>query len=151
MRAVLALAATIFIATPALAQQESVTSPAPASQAEIQRALSDPAMADRLARTMQALSKAFLAMPIGEVEAAIEGRPVSAADRGKTVLSEGRKDDPNFERDLEAKLASSKPMIESSMKALAASLPAMMQGMARMSKELEKAAGNMPRPNYPKQ
>jgi hypothetical protein len=161
MRALVALAAAAIIATPALAQQKPAPPPAPTTQAEMQRALSDPATADKLAlsdpatadklaRMMQALSKAILNLPIGEVEADAEGRPVTAADRGKTVLTEGRKDNPNFERDLQAGLANSKPMIESSMKALAASLPAMMQSMATMSKELEKAAENMPRPNYPK-
>ena len=150
MRALLALAATAVIASPALAQQQ----PAPASPsapAEMQRALTDPATADKLARMMQALSKAFVNLPVGEIEAAAEGRAVTAADRGRTVLSEGRKNNPNFERDLQAQIANSRPMIESSMKALAASLPAMMQGMGQMSKELEKAVENMPRPNYPKQ
>lgn len=149
MRALLAIASAC-IATPALAQQPAHPS-RPTAEAQVQRALSDPATADKLSRAMQALSKVFINMPIGEVEAALEGRPVAPADRGKTVLSEGRKSDPNFERDLQAQLANSRPIIESSMKALAASLPAMMQGMAAMSKELDKAAKNMPRPDYPKQ
>ena len=149
MRPLLAIAASITLAAPAVAQQRPAA-PRPTAEADMQRALTDPATADKLARAMQALSKVFINMPIGEIEAAVEGRPVTAADRGKTVLSEGRKDDPNFERDFQAQIANSKPMIQSSMRALAASLPAMMHGMAAMSKELDKAAQNMPRPNYPK-
>jgi hypothetical protein len=100
---------------------------------------------------MQALSKAVLDLPVGEIEAAAQRRAVTAADGARTVLTEGRRADPNFERDLQAKIANSRPMIEATMKAIASSLPAMMQSMGQMSKQLEKAAENMPRPNYPKQ
>ena len=151
MRACLAFASVAFLASPALAQQPQQPAPARSGPVEVQRALADPATADKLARMMQAMSKAFLNLPVGEIEAAAEGRAPTEADRRKTVLSEGRKDDPAFERDVQAMVANSRPMIEGSMKALAASLPAMIQGMTQMSKELEKAAENMPRPNYPKQ
>jgi hypothetical protein len=36
------------------------------------------------------------------------------------------------------------------MKALSDALPAMMQGLAQAQKALERAAANMPDPNYPK-
>ena len=117
----------------------------------IPRELTDPAMADRLARMMQAMSKAFLEMPVGEIEAAAEGRPATRADRRRTVRQIGRAEDPNFERDLQRQIANSKPMIEASMKALAAALPAMMKGLSEAGRELEKATANLPSPNYPKQ
>ena len=34
------------------------------------------------------MSKAFLNLPVGEVEAAVEGRPVTSADKRRTVRSE---------------------------------------------------------------
>ena len=113
--------------------------------------LTDPAMADKLARVMQALSKSFLDLPVGEVEAALEGRPATAADRKRTVRTEGRKDDPNFERNLQQQMANAQPMMRDAMKALVSALPAMMQSMGTAAKELEKATANMPSPNYPKQ
>jgi len=74
MRKALALLPLTLVATPAPAQQAKPT-------AEVQRVLSDPATADRLANVMQALSQAFLDLPVGSVEAAVEGRPPTTADR----------------------------------------------------------------------
>ena len=151
MRAFQLIVPLALVASPALAQ----TKPAPATAAPetitIPRELTDPAMADRLARMMQAMSKAFLEMPVGEIEAAAEGRPATRADRRRTVRQIGRAEDPNFERNLQRDLANSKPMIEASMKALAAALPAMMKGLSEAGRELEKATANLPSPNYPKQ
>ena len=151
MRAFQLIVPLALVASPALAQ----TKPAPATAAPetitIPRELTDPAMADRLARMMQAMSKAFLEMPVGEIEAAAEGRPATRADRRRTVRQIGRAEDPNFERDLQRQIANSKPMIEASMKALATALPAMMKGLSEAGRELEKATANLPSPNYPKQ
>ena len=51
-------------------------------------------MADRLDRALQALSKALLDLPVGEVEAAIEGREPTAAERKLTVRELERRNDP---------------------------------------------------------
>ena len=151
MRAFQLIVPLALVASPALAQ----TKPAPATAVPetitIPRELTDPAMADRLARMMQAMSKAFLEMPVGEIEAAAEGRPATRADRRRTVRQIGRAEDPNFERNFQREIANSKPMIEASMKALAAALPAMMKGLTEAGRELEKATANLPSPNYPKQ
>ncbi|HEU5286659.1 MAG TPA: hypothetical protein VFU20_09190, partial [Sphingomicrobium sp.] len=114
-------------------------------------ALTDPAMAEKLGRMMEALSKAFLELPVGEIEAAAEGRPATRADRRRTVRELGRKDDPQFERNLERQLADSRVAMQAGMKALAAALPAMIKGQSEASRELEKATANLPSPNYPKQ
>ena len=143
MRFAIAVAAAL-IATPAAAQQAPSVPPVP-------KELTDPAMADKLARMMQVLSRSFLDLPVGELEAAAEGREPTAADRARTVRSEGRKDDPNFDRNVQQQMANAKPMIESAMKAMAAALPAMMEGLSKAGDELEKATANVPSPNYPKQ
>ena len=148
MRTQLLLFPLLLSATPALAQLPAPA--APQAPVEVQRALADPAMANRLADMMQALSKAFLNLPIGEVQAAAEGRKPTAAERRLTVRDVGRRDDPNFERNLERQLANSRPMIEASMKALSQALPAMMQGMQQAGQALERAATNMPDPTYPR-
>ena len=110
----------------------------------------DPATAQRLAVTMQALSKAFLDVRVGELKAAAEGRQATAAERNMTVRDLARRDDPNFDRNFQRQIAQSGPMIHQGMKALSEALPAMMQGLAQAQKALERAAANMPDPNYPK-
>ena len=139
-----------LIAAPALAQAPSAPA-APPETIAIPPELTDPAMAERLARMMQSMSKAFLDLPVGEIEAAAEGRPVTRADRRRTLRELGRKDDPNFERNLDQTLANSRVAIQASMKAMAAALPAMMKGRSEAAREFEKATANMPSPTYPKQ
>ena len=153
MRAFQLIVPLALVASPVLAQTKPAPAPTPAAPETITMPpeLTDPAMADRLARMMQAMSKAFLELPVGEIEAAAEGRPATRADRRRTVRQIGRAEDPNFERDLQREIANSKPMIEASMKALAAALPAMMKGLSEAGRELEKATANLPSPNYPKQ
>jgi len=69
MRIRLILLPLLLSATPALAQTRPPATP-PAEQ-QVQRALNDPALADRLAGAMQAMSRVFLDMPVGEIEAAV--------------------------------------------------------------------------------
>ena len=147
MRSHLMLIPLLVCAAPAVAQAPAApVAPPP----EIQRALNDPAMADRLTAVMQALTKSFLNLPVGEVEAALEGRRPTAAERRVTVRDVGRRDDPNFERDLERQIAQSGPIMRHSMKALSEALPAMMKSMADAGKALERATANLPDPTYPK-
>jgi hypothetical protein len=152
MRALQMIVPLALIASPALAQSRPAPAPAPAAPGTISvpPALTDPATADRLARMMQAMSKAFLELPVGEIEAAAEGRPATRADRRRTVRQVGRSEDPDFERNFQRDIANSRPMIETSMKALAAALPAMMKGLSEAGRELEKGTANLPSPNYPK-
>ena len=140
----------LLCAAPALAQAPATPAPAAPDTAQVQRILSDPAMADRLARTMQALSKSFMNLPVGEVQAAIEGRAPTAAERRLTVRDVGRRDNRNFDRDFQQQMANAKPMLEQSMKALAGALPAMMQSMQQAGQALERATANLPDPTYPK-
>ena len=152
MRAFPLILPLALAASPAMAQTTPAPAPAPVAPQTITvpPALTDPAMADKLARMMQAMSKAFLEMPIGEIEAAAEGRPATRADRRRTLRQLGRSEDPNFERNLQRDIANAKPMIDASMKAMAAALPAMMKGLSEAGRELEKATANLPSPNYPK-
>ncbi|MGI8704411.1 MAG: hypothetical protein ACR2JJ_01185 [Sphingomicrobium sp.] len=112
--------------------------------------LSDPRMAERLAQMTQVLGKAFLNLPVGELEAIAEGRPATAADRRRTVRESGRDKDPNFERDFAQQMAQAGPTMATSMKALSGALPAMMQSLQHLGAALERATANMPSPDYPK-
>ena len=60
-----------------------------------------------------------------------------------------RRDDPNFDRDFHQKVAQAGPIVRQSMQALSQALPEMLQGLQHAQKALERAAANMPDPNYP--
>jgi len=125
----------------------------PASQPEqiqIPKELTDPAMAAKLAKMLQGLSKAFMELPVGEVQAAVEGREATAEEKRMTVRDLGRRGDPEFDRKLERQIAQSKPMIEYSMKALSQALPAMTRALSDAARQMERATANMPRPDYPR-
>ena len=150
MRAFQLILPIALVASPALAQPPAPVRPAPPETIVVPPELTDPAMADRLGGMMQALSKAFLNLPVGEIEAAAEGRPVTAADRGKTIREIGRKSDPNFERNLDRDLATSRATIHASMKAFATALPAVTKSLSDAARAIEQATANLPSPNYPK-
>lgn len=139
MRTALALVPLMMVAAP-------VAAAAPQPQPQVPPQLSDPAFADRLANVMQAMSKALLDMPVGELQAAAEGRQPTPADRARTV----RDIEPGIDRDVQAQVAQARPMIRQSMKALSDALPAMMKSLHEAQESIERAAANMPDPNYPK-
>ena len=142
MRTSLMLLPLLIAASPAAAQ----TAPA----AQLPPELTDPATAAKLADMMQALSKSFMNLPAGELQAIAEGRKPSAKEKRMTVRDMGRADNKNFDRDFQQQIAHSGPMMQAGMKALGQALPSMMQGMEQAGEALERAATNMPSPTYPK-
>ena len=130
------------LVTPAVAE----AAPSPEETAQIQRQLTDPKWADRLTDAMLAMSKALMNMPVGEVEAAVQGRQPTVADKRRTVESETGMS----EQQLRGQIEDSRPAMEAGMKAMAAALPAIMKGFSDAQHELEKAGANVPRPDYPK-
>jgi hypothetical protein len=148
MRALFALVPLTFLATPALA------APAEDNDFEIPAELTDPAMAETLAKMLGTLAKTMMDMPIGEMQAAVEGREPTAADKQRTVRDlAGR--DSNFEGKIEQQIATAMPRMQSTMKAMAKSLPIMAKSLEKvadqMEGELDRATANLPRPDYPKQ
>jgi len=141
MRKSLILLPLLFVAVPALAQ-----SAPPRLPPELQ----DPRVADRIADAVQGVSQAMLNMKVGAVEAAIEGREPTAAEKNMTVRDLGRRDDPNFDRNFHERMAQIRPTIERSMKTLNTALPAMMKALGEASEAIDRAAANMPDPTYPK-
>ena len=127
-----------MFATPAAAQSR------PQPVQDIQRALNDPATAERMTNVMQSLSNAMLDLPIGEVQAAVEGRTPTAADKRRTI----RDLDPDL--DVRREISQARPMIQQSMKALGEALPGIVQSLQQAQRSLERAAANMPDPTYPK-
>lgn len=142
MRLALIAFSLAVTASPALAQ----TASPPAETIQLPPELTDPRWADRLTDAMVVMSKAFLDMPVGEVEAAIEGRQPTAADKRRTVRTETRMS----EREIRQQIEETRPAMQAGMKALAAALPAMMKGMSEAQREIERAMANVPRPDYPR-
>lgn len=118
--------------------------PAPPPPIDIPPELTDPATAERIGGMMEALSRAFLNLPVGEIEAAAEGRQPTQADRARTVR------DIAGPGDIDRQMAEVRPAVEQSMKAFARALPAMSRALAQAAAEVERAVANMPRPDYPR-
>lgn len=133
-------------AAPAVAAEPRAS----ASTVAVPPALTDPAMADRLGRMMGALTHAVMNLPVGEVEAAIENRPATPADRAKTVRDVAADGDPRVEQRIADQAAASGKTMQAAGKALVSSLPAIMGAMETARGELEKAVANLPDPTYPK-
>lgn len=147
MRAFQLILPLALVASPALAQSR----PAPPPETiTVPPEITDPATFDRLGGMMHALSKAFLNLPVGEIEAAAEGRPVTRADRGRTLGELGRRDDPNFERNLDRDIEASRGAMQASMKAFTAALPAVNRSLAEARRAIEQVTANLPSPVYPR-
>ena len=149
MRKSLIVLSLLVGASPAFAQAAPAAGPVSSPMA-LPPQLTDPATVDHIANVMQALSQAFLDLPVGQVQAAVEGRRPTPAERHMTVGDIARRDDPNFDRKFERQMAEVRPMMHQSVKALNDAMPAMMQGLQQAARALERAAANMPDPNYPK-
>ncbi len=143
MRALL-LIPLLALGAPALAQS------APYDAQAIPPAVLDPALPEQLGRMAGALTHAFMNLPVGEVEAAIEGRPPSPADRRKTVGSETRRDNPYAERDIQRDVASSAGMVQQSARAMQRAMPAVQRALGEAAAEIGRATANLPDPTYPR-
>jgi hypothetical protein len=137
----LILLPVLLVAAPAFA------APAPSpSQLQVPPQLTDPRALDRVTDAMQAMSQAIMDLPVGNIEAALEGRPATPADGNRRI----RDIEPGLDREVKTQVAQARPMIRRSAKALSDALPEMMHGIEQVQKSLERAAANMPDPNYPK-
>jgi hypothetical protein len=122
---------------------------APKEVPQLPREFTDPAMADKMGKLAGALTRALMDLPVGELEAAVQGREPTAADRSKRVRDEigGQQ----AERQVEAQVAQSGRQMQAMSKALVASLPSLMAALDDVEKNLERAAANIPDPTYPRQ
>ncbi len=126
--------------------------PAPAlaapGQPNLPSELSDPAMADRLGKMMGALTRSLLDMPVGEMEAAVEGRQPSAKDRGRTLGD--HVGGPEAAREVEARVSASGRQVQAIGQLLVESLPSIMGALENVEREIERRAANLPDPSYPR-
>ena len=145
MRALLIALPLMLAAAPAAAAAQS---PPPGPGPEVERMLNDPAMADTLGRVVGVLTRSLMNLPVGEMEAAIEGRPVTPADRARTVRDSVG--DPDLERRVAAEAAQSGRTMQAAGKAMMSSLPAIMGALGQAQEAIERAVANMPDPTYPR-
>jgi hypothetical protein len=149
MRAFALLLPLAIVGTPALAAEPVAKD----KGFEIPPELTDPAMAQTLAKMFGSLTKAVMDMPVGEMQAAVEGRTPTPADKARTVRDMAGRD-ANYERKVEGQVAQAVPRMQAGMKAMAASLPGMMKALEQAAEEMEssidRAAANIPQPGYPK-
>lgn len=141
MRVLLAaLPLTLAFASPALA--------APREAPQLPPELTDPAMADKLGRIMGALTKAVMEMPVGEVQAAVEGRPVTAADQNRRLGDQIG--GPEVEQRVAAEAAQSGRKVQVMSQAMAKALPGIMASLDGVEAQVERAVSNIPDPTYPR-
>ena len=140
MRATFLLLPLLLAATPAVAQ------PAP----QLPPQLTDPATARAVTNAMQGVSQALLDLRIGEIKAAMEGREATPAERRMTVRDMARRDDPDFDRHLQQKIAKVGPTMQRSMNAMNQAMPAIMQSLMQAQQAVDRAVANLPDPTYPR-
>ena len=121
---------------------------APKAAPQLPPELSDPAMADKLGKMAGALTRALMDLPVGELEATVQGREPTPADRAKRVRDEIG--GPAAERQVEAQVAQSGRQMQAMSKALVDSLPSIMSALDQMESSLERATANIPDPTYPR-
>jgi hypothetical protein len=141
MRALLVALPLLLVASPAVAT--------PRQAPHLPPELNDPAMADKFGKMAGALTRALMDMPVGELEAAVQGREPTPADRSRRVRD--TIGGPQAERQVEAQVAQSGRQIQAMSKALVDSLPSLMSAMDEVEKRLERATANIPDPTYPRQ
>lgn len=140
----------LLCASPALAQAGAGADPAEPRVLRVTHDLTDPAAMEHLAMKLEALSEALLNVPVGDVKAAVEGHPASAAERSMTVGDMIRRHDPDFDRKVARQMAETGPRIRQSMKAVHEALPAIMHAINEAQQAVDRATANMPDPSYPK-
>ena len=131
--------AALLAASPAAAQNAAPVPPLPPEVASGQ-------IVDQLQPVLRALSRAVLNLPVGELEAAVENRPVTSRDRSKTV-----KDATGMsERELDREIAASTGTLKAGTQAVARSWPVISRALDQVGQELDRAVANLPSPAYPK-
>ncbi|MEO6580362.1 MAG: hypothetical protein ABIN83_04345 [Sphingomicrobium sp.] len=145
---------TLLIALPLALPLALIASPAVAAPRgpapQLPRELADPAMADKLGRIAGAMSRALLDLPVGEMQAAIEGRPVTGADRNRTVRDIAGRNDPYLEQRIQQQVAGSGAAMQAGARAMASALPSILESIDRAAHEIDRATANLPQPGYPR-
>jgi hypothetical protein len=142
MRKILFVLPLLLTATPAAAQSRAPLQVPPVAI--------DPATVAQLATAAQAMSDALLDLHVGNLKAAVDGRDPTPAERRMTVRDLARKKDPNFDRDLNRKMAAAGPELMRSIAAINRAMPALQQALDEARESLDRVTANLPDPTYPR-
>jgi hypothetical protein len=141
------ITAALLAAAAAPAGAQSTARPTePQRPVEIPPEILDGRTFDQLGTMMGALTKVFLDLPVGEIEAAVENRPVTREDKRRTVRSVTGTD----ERELTAEIEQSKGAMKAGGQAMARALPVIVESLNKAGQEIERATANLPQPGYPR-
>lgn len=143
MRKTLFFLPLLLGASPAVAQDS-------APPMQLPHELMDPQSAMKLAAKLQALSDAVMHIRVGEISAAIDGREASPRERNMTIGDFVRKKDPDFDRQVQEKVASIGPKIIRGMQTAQRTLPQVMRDVDDAQRSVERAVSNLPDPTYPR-
>src|SRR5947208_2965059 len=141
MRKILFVLPLLLTAAPAAAQSARI---------EVPPVAVDPATVAQLATAAQAMSDALLDLHVGTLKAALDGRDPTRAERRMTVRDLAREKDPNFDRDLNRKIAAAGPELARSVAAVNRALPALQQAIDEAQASLDRVTANLPDPTYPR-
>ena len=133
----------------AAAAAPASAAPPPPAPIAIPRELTDPAMADRLGRTMGAMAHAVMNIPVGEMQAAIEGRPVTRADRNRRIGDVAGPDGRAMADHVAGNGAATGRAMQAAGRAMIGALPAILEAVRGAESEIERATSNLPDPTYP--
>lgn len=136
----------VFAALVATAASPALAQPA-TPPVQLPSEIADGRMLDQLGDVAGVLAKALLSLPVGEVEAAIENRPVTREDRRRTVASEMGTDAREIDRDVER----GKVVMKQGGQAMVRALPVITRELGRIGEQLDRALANLPSPTYPRQ
>lgn len=117
---------------------------------KIEQALRDPAVADKVVKSLDGFTDAVMSLKVGPLQAAMEGREPTAEERNLTIGDIERRKGPEAEANLRAKIRAAGPAIAKGMNAVANALPVMSKAMDDIERTIDRATANMPDPTYPK-
>ena len=146
------MTSAILILAAAAAPVSAAPPPPPYAEPPIEmpRALTDPTLADKLGRTMGAMAHAVMNIPVGEMQAAIEGRPVTRADRNRRVGDVAGPDGRAMADHVAGNGAATGRAMQAAGRAMIGALPAILQAVRGAESEIERATANLPDPTYPR-
>jgi len=135
-----------FLTLPLLAVSLSLSVPASAKdrapETEMIEKLNDPAFQDGMASMMSGLMTAMMELPIGKfvnaVEKAVpEARGQSSIDPDATIGDLARRDDPDFDRNIERKMRKGTAMMGIMASEFGAMLPQLREMADKMKRRME--------------
>ena len=132
------LPGALVVATPVAAQ--------PASVAQLPPEIANGQIVDQLQPVLRAVARAFLDLPIGEIQAAVENRPTHPEDRNKRVRDVAGIDEGEVDRGI----AEGSETMKAGAQTVARSLPAISRALDQAGAEIARAVGNLPSPAYPR-